>query len=115
MYYWALHNMILKLICGLLVVYLQVLLCAKFIIEMSSGKPVFKGTTAEDQLLQIFKKLGTPNASIYPNIVNLPDYDPDFPRYKRKNLSYVTGLYGNAVPLLEVLLFILLILAVHSL
>ena len=40
--------------------------------EMSNGKPLFPGTSDEDQLLKIFSVLGTPNPTIWPQIQELP-------------------------------------------
>ncbi|EEA04861.1 cell division protein kinase 2, putative [Cryptosporidium muris RN66] len=40
--------------------------------EMSNGKPLFPGTSDEDQLLKIFSVLGTPNPTIWPQVQELP-------------------------------------------
>lgn len=42
---------------------------------MVSGKPLFTGTSDQDQLKKIFKIRGTPNEKIYPDIVKLPDWN----------------------------------------
>jgi len=49
--------------------------------EMASGRPLFPGSNTTDQLLRIFKKLGTPNEDNWPGVQKLPDYKEDFPRY----------------------------------
>jgi cyclin-dependent kinase len=43
--------------------------------EMVNGKPLFPGSSNQDELLRIFKVLGTPNEKIWPGIIELkPDY-----------------------------------------
>jgi cyclin-dependent kinase len=42
--------------------------------EMASGRPLFPGSSVKDQLLRIFKILGTPNEEIWPGISSLPDF-----------------------------------------
>jgi len=42
--------------------------------EMATGRPLFPGTGTSDQLLKIFKLMGTPNEQIWPSITELPDY-----------------------------------------
>ena len=46
--------------------------------EMSNGRPLFPGTSESNQLERIFKALGTPTPEIYPGIVELPEYNPNF-------------------------------------
>ena len=41
---------------------------------MANGRPLFAGTSENDQLCRIFKNLGTPNEEVYPQIGDLPDY-----------------------------------------
>ncbi|KAJ1954657.1 cyclin-dependent kinase 5, partial [Linderina pennispora] len=61
--------------------------------EMSTGRPFFSGTSVEDQLMHIFKILGTPvdqqidhmpfdgSARVWPNCSQLPEWKRDFPVY----------------------------------
>ncbi len=43
--------------------------------EMVNGKPLFPGTNNDDQLLRIFKVMGTPTEQMWPGIVQLkPNY-----------------------------------------
>ena len=42
--------------------------------EMANGRPLFAGTSENDQLDRIFRLLGTPNTDVYPQINDLPDY-----------------------------------------
>ena len=44
--------------------------------EMHLGRPLFPGASDADQLNLIFAALGTPDASVYPDIATLPDYKP---------------------------------------
>lgn len=55
--------------------------------EMYSGKPLFPGKTNEDQLIKIFKLMGTPNDSTWPYVSKLPEYKNTFPYYPPQNLS----------------------------
>jgi cyclin-dependent kinase len=57
--------------------------------EMITGRPLFPGTSASDQLLKIFKILGTPNEKIWPSITELSGYKPDFPVYPPQKLTSV--------------------------
>lgn len=47
--------------------------------EMCRGRPLFPGTSDEDQLKRIFKALGTPSPEIYPAITELPEWNPASP------------------------------------
>lgn len=44
------------------------------LIEMVTGKPLFPGFSTLDELLRIFKALGTPSEESWPGIVELPEY-----------------------------------------
>eukprot|EP01117_Protostelium_nocturnum_P006690 TRINITY_DN240_c0_g1_i2.p1 TRINITY_DN240_c0_g1~~TRINITY_DN240_c0_g1_i2.p1 ORF type:complete len:294 (+),score=58.63 TRINITY_DN240_c0_g1_i2:180-1061(+) len=73
--------------------------------EMATGRPLFPGTSASDQLLRIFKILGTPNEKTWPTIVELPDYKADFPVYAPQKLTQlVTGLDEEGHDLLNKML-----------
>ena len=63
--------------------------------EMNSGRPLFPGTSDQDQLDKIFKALGTPTDETWPTMVDLPEYkaildpkppEPDF-HAKHANLQ----------------------------
>jgi len=70
--------------------------------EMANGRPLFAGTSENDQLDRIFRLLGTPNTDVYPQINDLPDYKPDFAVYERPaNLSaMVPAMDANGCELL---------------
>lgn len=63
-------------------------------IEMASGRPLFPGSSVKDQLLKIFKILGTPTEETWPGVSRLPEYRPDFPLFNPIPLE-------NLVPKLE--------------
>jgi len=49
---------------------------------MATGKPLFPGSTVQDELQKIFTKMGTPNEEMWPTIVELPDFKSIyFPSY----------------------------------
>lgn len=55
--------------------------------EMASGRPLFPGSTIEDELHLIFKTLGTPNERIWPGITQNPDFlGYRFPDYLPEHL-----------------------------
>lgn len=41
---------------------------------MVTGKPLFPGSSTLDELLRIFKAMGTPSEESWPGIVELPEY-----------------------------------------
>jgi cyclin-dependent kinase len=57
--------------------------------EMVTGRPLFPGSSEQDQLQRIFKLLGTPVIDQWPEMAELPEYKPDFPVYPRKDLKSV--------------------------
>ncbi|KAI8059203.1 serine/threonine-protein kinase pef1 [Gongronella butleri] len=42
--------------------------------EMYTGRPLFPGTTNDDQLQRIFRMMGTPTEQTWPNVSQLPEY-----------------------------------------
>ncbi|KAJ9079085.1 cyclin-dependent kinase 5 [Entomophthora muscae] len=44
--------------------------------EMSTGRPLFPGNSSKDQLLRIFRILGTPTEASWPEMSLLPEYKP---------------------------------------
>ncbi|KAF2834097.1 Pkinase-domain-containing protein [Patellaria atrata CBS 101060] len=57
--------------------------------EMYSGRPLFPGTTNEDQLQKIFRLMGTPSERTWPNISQFPEYKPNFPVYATQDLRII--------------------------
>ncbi|KIW73430.1 serine/threonine-protein kinase pef1 [Phialophora macrospora] len=55
--------------------------------EMYTGRPLFPGTTNEDQLQKIFRLMGTPSERTWPGISQLPEYKSNFPSYATQSLA----------------------------
>jgi len=55
--------------------------------EMVTGRPLFPGSSEQDQLIRIFKLLGTPTPESWPGIVELPDYRADSPMFPPQPLT----------------------------
>jgi cyclin-dependent kinase 2 len=49
--------------------------------ELVLMQPIFQGESDIDQLMKIFKVLGTPDEEVWPDIVNHPYYKDSFPKY----------------------------------
>eukprot|EP00124_Ichthyophonus_hoferi_P000958 Ihof_evm5s42 gene=Ihof_evmTU5s42 len=73
--------------------------------ELASGRPLFPGSNNENELMQIFKVLGTPTTKEWENLTHMPGYSKDWPRYKKKLFStIVPRLDPDGLQLLEKLL-----------
>ncbi|KAK3934824.1 kinase-like domain-containing protein [Diplogelasinospora grovesii] len=57
--------------------------------EMFTGRPLFPGTTNEDELKRIFRLLGTPSERTWPGISHLPEYKPQTTVYPAQDLAQV--------------------------
>jgi len=70
--------------------------------EMAIGKPLFYANQEIDQLKRIFRILGTPSESNWPEAFKLQDWNPDkFEVYQPQSLSkYITKLDNNGLDLL---------------
>jgi len=68
--------------------------------EMSSGRPLFPGTSDADQLRRIFDTLGTPDETSWPSMVDLPDYKAENFTTK-SDPQPLHKLLGNPCPLDE--------------
>eukprot|EP00922_Rhytidocystis_sp_ex-Travisia-forbesii_P033722 GHVS01050094.1.p1 GENE.GHVS01050094.1~~GHVS01050094.1.p1 ORF type:complete len:302 (+),score=32.92 GHVS01050094.1:515-1420(+) len=60
--------------------------------EMSNGRPLFPGTSDEDQLLKIFKIMGTAKPEEWPTVVELPEWKGGFPKYEKISWKSVVPL-----------------------
>ena len=49
--------------------------------EMYTGRPLFPGTTNEDQIVRIFRIMGTPTERTWPGITQFPEYKQTFQLY----------------------------------
>lgn len=76
---------------------------------MATGRPLFPGGSTNDQLVHIFRILGTPTPQIFPGIVELPDWNDSFPDYKGKDIhKIVPDLDDDGYDLLDVIFNLLL-------
>jgi serine/threonine protein kinase len=57
--------------------------------EMFTGRPLFPGQQNEDQLIRIFRLMGTPTEETWPDVSRFSEWKPDFPIYAPMNLSAV--------------------------
>lgn len=57
--------------------------------EIASGRPLFPGSSEEDQLIRIFRLLGTPTEETWPSMATLPDFKNDFPVHEPTPLAKV--------------------------
>jgi len=57
--------------------------------EMYTGRPLFPGTTNEDQLQKIFRLMGTPSERSWPGISQLPEYKPNFQVFATQDLRLI--------------------------
>lgn len=57
--------------------------------EMYTGRPLFPGTTNEDQLQKIFRLMGTPSERSWPGISQFPEYKTNFPVYATQDLRNI--------------------------
>ncbi len=70
---------------------------------MSNGEPLFPGRTERDELVKIFKVLGTPTPEIWPDLTSMPQYEAGgtWPAYPAQNLKDIARkLDGDGVDLL---------------
>ncbi|MGH0170206.1 UNVERIFIED_CONTAM: hypothetical protein FKN15_060280 [Acipenser sinensis] len=74
--------------------------------EMSTGQPLFPGSTVEEELHFIFKLLGTPTEETWPRITSNEDFiSYNYPKYRPDSLSnHTPRLDGDGVDLLSRLL-----------
>jgi len=73
--------------------------------EMAGGRPLIAGTSEGDQLEKIFRLLGTPSATDYPGLAELPEYRPgrlpSYPPPPRGIAGLVPRLDATGTDLLE--------------
>eukprot|EP01095_Lingulamoeba_sp_RSL-Kostka_P010911 TRINITY_DN400_c0_g5_i1.p1 TRINITY_DN400_c0_g5~~TRINITY_DN400_c0_g5_i1.p1 ORF type:complete len:306 (+),score=103.14 TRINITY_DN400_c0_g5_i1:94-1011(+) len=73
--------------------------------EMVTGKPLFPGSSTDDQLDKIFSYLGTPDEESWPEVIDLPEWRDDFPLYESLDITeIVPGLDEVGYDLLEKML-----------
>jgi serine/threonine protein kinase len=59
------------------------------IAEMCSGVPLFPGDSEVDELMHIFRILGTPSEVSWPGLQNFPNFSASFPTHRPKKLERV--------------------------
>ncbi|KAM3070463.1 negative regulator of the PHO system [Clarireedia jacksonii] len=57
--------------------------------EMYTGRPLFPGTTNEDQLVRIFRIMGTPSERTWPGISQFSEYKANFQMYATQDLRVI--------------------------
>ncbi|KAL8917879.1 MAG: hypothetical protein Q9208_007702 [Pyrenodesmia sp. 3 TL-2023] len=57
--------------------------------EMYTGRPLFPGTTNEDQLQKIFRLMGTPSERSWPGITAFPEYKSGWHVYATQDLRMI--------------------------
>ncbi|ESZ95100.1 negative regulator of the PHO system [Sclerotinia borealis F-4128] len=57
--------------------------------EMYTGRPLFPGTTNEDQLVRIFRIMGTPSERTWPGISQFTEYKTNFQMYATQDLRVI--------------------------
>jgi negative regulator of PHO system len=55
--------------------------------EMYTGRPLFPGTTNEDQLQKIFRLMGTPSERSWPGLTQFPEYKNNWAVYATQNMN----------------------------
>ncbi|OAA54424.1 negative regulator of the PHO system [Cordyceps fumosorosea ARSEF 2679] len=65
--------------------------------EMYTGRPLFPGTTNEDQIIRIFRIMGTPTERTWPGIMQLPEYGDKFDKFQ----MYATQDLRNLLPAID--------------
>uniref|UniRef100_A0AAQ4P0T2 cyclin-dependent kinase n=1 Tax=Gasterosteus aculeatus aculeatus TaxID=481459 RepID=A0AAQ4P0T2_GASAC len=70
--------------------------------EMAAGRPLFPGSTVEDELHLIFRLLGTPKEENWPGISSIEEFKShNFPKYKPQPLiNHAPRLDGEGIELL---------------
>jgi negative regulator of PHO system len=57
--------------------------------EMYTGRPLFPGTTNEDQLVRIFRIMGTPSERSWPGISQFSEYKPNLQVFNTQDLRLI--------------------------
>ncbi|CAG8802117.1 14563_t:CDS:2, partial [Racocetra fulgida] len=55
--------------------------------EMYTGRPLFPGTTNDDQLVKIFRIMGTPTEATWQGVTQYPDYHKQYTAYTAQDMS----------------------------
>jgi len=57
--------------------------------EMATGRPLFPGPNAKEQIETVFKVMGTPDPTVWPSVRELPEYREDWRVYPTRRASEV--------------------------
>jgi len=57
--------------------------------ELIAKRALFPGDSEIDELFRIFRTLGTPTEDMWPGVTKLPDYKPNFPKWKAQPLEKI--------------------------
>ena len=57
--------------------------------EMYTGRPLFPGTTNEDQIVRIFRIMGTPTERTWPGLQQFPEYKTTWQMYATQDLRQI--------------------------
>ncbi|KIM96827.1 hypothetical protein OIDMADRAFT_44376 [Oidiodendron maius Zn] len=68
------------------ILYIDIWSAGCIMAEMSRGHPLFHSTTNNNQLMQIFRVLGTPSEGSWPGISRYTEYKRNVPIYTTRNL-----------------------------
>lgn len=63
--------------------------------EMATGAPLFNGDSEIDTIFKVFKKLGTPTVAMWPELDELPEWKPTFPKWATKPWREVRNTYAQ--------------------
>eukprot|EP00758_Cryptobia_borreli_P012181 Tbor_TRINITY_DN5723_c3_g4::TRINITY_DN5723_c3_g4_i1::g.20538::m.20538/K02206/CDK2; cyclin-dependent kinase 2 len=73
--------------------------------ELASKRPLFPGDSEIHQLYSIFRILGTPCDNIWDGVIDLPDFNPSFPKWEARDLSdVIPGLDAVGIDLMKQML-----------
>ena len=57
--------------------------------EMFTGRPLFPGSSNEDELLKIFRLMGTPTEHTWPGVSQFPEYKSSWPYFLPQDLGQI--------------------------
>ncbi|KAJ2793852.1 negative regulator of the PHO system [Coemansia helicoidea] len=73
--------------------------------EMYTGRPLFAGSSNDDQLLKIFRVMGTPSEATWPGVSGMTNWKSNFPPYPPQRLEqHLPQMEPQAISLLKQLL-----------
>ncbi|BFZ56823.1 negative regulator of the PHO system [Savitreella phatthalungensis] len=64
--------------------------------EMFTGRPLFPGQNNEDELLKIFRLMGTPNEQSWPGVSQYQEYKATWPYYVTQDLAQILPMIDPA-------------------